>query len=147
MGKKKNKNPKSNINPQTGKKVPKVSSHTNVNQRQFRWSVKFIDLEGRWGWDKICIKNLFETVISKLLNFETMKWSEIEGNKNHLVDVQKLHKEAKHRLREQKIVASQLFSLRITGEQRIWGHRDRDCFYLLWWDPNHEVCPSKKKHT
>lgn len=36
---------------------------------------------------------------------------------------------------------------RITAKERVWGLLVEDVFYLLWWDPEHEVCPSHLKHT
>ncbi len=33
------------------------------------------------------------------------------------------------------------------GKQRIWGIKDRNILKVLWWDPDHEVCPSLKKYT
>ena len=97
--------------------------------------------------EKICIEDLFSTVISKLQYFETRPWSAIEGKGSHFVNVEELHNEAKIRLQKKRIVSSQLFSLRITGRKRVWGHREGVFFYVLWWDPNHEVCPSNMNHT
>jgi hypothetical protein len=38
------------------------------------------------------------------------------------------------------------FSLRINSPARVWGIRDEYVLRVLWRDPRHEVCPSKKKH-
>ena len=40
-----------------------------------------------------------------------------------------------------------LFSLRLDGTLRIFGIRKQNYLQILWVDQNHEVCPSKKKHT
>ncbi|MGH9069353.1 MAG: hypothetical protein ACRD0J_17955 [Acidimicrobiales bacterium] len=40
-----------------------------------------------------------------------------------------------------------LWELHLTGKQRLWAVRDGPVLALLWWDPNHQVCPSHKKHT
>jgi hypothetical protein len=37
--------------------------------------------------------------------------------------------------------------LRLGGEQRLYGFRDGNVFHVVWWDPEHEIWPSKKKHT
>jgi hypothetical protein len=56
--------------------------------------------------------------------------------------------EAQRRLTEiDRDEQAQLFSIRIAAKKRIWGIRDIVILRLLWWDPNHEVCPSPKKHT
>jgi hypothetical protein len=40
---------------------------------------------------------------------------------------------------------ARLFSLRITGKMRLWGIRDIETLRVLWWDPQHSVCPPLKK--
>jgi hypothetical protein len=78
-----------------------------------------------------------------------MTWGAIESNrkKNHSVEVGSLCKEAQERIHELKLGVDELFRFRLTGKQRLWGIRDRERFKILWWDPDHEVCPSTKKHT
>ena len=41
----------------------------------------------------------------------------------------------------------QISRLRVTGRGRLCGFRRNERFYTLWWDPNHEIYPSNKKHT
>jgi hypothetical protein len=40
-----------------------------------------------------------------------------------------------------------MFRFRLAGEKRLWGFRDHAVFRVVWWDPEHEVCPSEKGHT
>ena len=83
-----------------------------------------------------------------LKNFETMLWNDILGRNNHAVLVSQISREAQVRLEDLKLDDNEsLISLRLTGTQRIWGIRIGNILQLLWWDPNHEVCPSEKKHT
>jgi hypothetical protein len=37
--------------------------------------------------------------------------------------------------------------LQISGAQRLYGFREGSRFYALWWDPNHEIWPSKLRNT
>ena len=37
---------------------------------------------------------------------------------------------------------ARLFSVRLTGRIRLWGLRDVSILRVLWWDPEHTVCPS-----
>ncbi|HMH92267.1 MAG TPA: hypothetical protein VK586_14425 [Streptosporangiaceae bacterium] len=37
--------------------------------------------------------------------------------------------------------------IRFAGEPRLYGFRDRNVFHVVWWDPRHEIWPSRKKHT
>lgn len=44
---------------------------------------------------------------------------------------------------------TEIACLRITGRRRLFGflpNKGPD-FWALWWDPEHEIWPSKKKHT
>jgi hypothetical protein len=36
---------------------------------------------------------------------------------------------------------------RVTGEKRLYGFRCSNVFHVVWWDPQHVVWPSRKKHT
>lgn len=36
---------------------------------------------------------------------------------------------------------------RLSGTKRLYGFLVDNEFHLLWWDPNHEVWPSRKRHT
>jgi hypothetical protein len=29
----------------------------------------------------------------------------------------------------------------------VWSWRNGEAMHLLWWDPEHEICRCKKKHT
>lgn len=78
-----------------------------------------------------------------------MTWAQIEQNKknNHSVSVEDFVSAAQARIEELQLDVDELFRFRFTGTQRLWGIRDRERFKILWWDPDHKVCPSKKKHT
>jgi hypothetical protein len=66
---------------------------------------------------------------------------------SHAVEYDRLDTAAQRRLEEiGRGEIDSLFSVRITGEQRVWGVKDVAILRVLWWDPNHSVCPSKK-HT
>lgn len=87
-------------------------------------------------------------VLTKLGQFERMTWTELQQLGCHTVEVDDLTKTAQRRLLEigQDDVPS-LYSLRFTGKTRIWAIKDGNVLKLLWADPNHEICPSFKKHT
>jgi hypothetical protein len=79
---------------------------------------------------------------------ETMTWQAIGETGSHFIDVSGLSKSARDRLLAiQQDDVDQLYSLRVTGRRRIFGIRDGGTFRVLWWDPEHEVCPAQKKHT
>jgi hypothetical protein len=62
--------------------------------------------------------------------------------------VGELCKTARDRLEDLRLEdIDELVSLRLGGAERVWGIRDGNVMLLLWWDPEHAVCPSLKKHT
>jgi hypothetical protein len=91
-------------------------------------------------------------VVQKLKNFENLTWAEIDKNKkwNHSILIAKMSQEARKRLEELNIYASDqetLYQLRITQTERLYGIRESGEFYLIWWDPVHKANPSKKPNT
>ncbi|RKU30715.1 hypothetical protein C6497_03290 [Candidatus Poribacteria bacterium] len=82
-------------------------------------------------------------------NFESTTWDQIAGNTHHMIPVNSIIKPAQERLAELgHDDENRLASFHINGKQRLWAiRRSVNIFYLLWWDPKHEICPSPKKHT
>lgn len=46
-------------------------------------------------------------------------------------------------LRRQGVPVAQLFSLRLTARERLYGILNNGVFYVLWYDPCHEIYESK----
>lgn len=89
----------------------------------------------------------FPGVARKLKAYESMRWSDITV-RDHRVLVSRLISQAQRRLSDLRLDdVDELWRLRLDGRKRLWGVRVRDCFYVLWWDPGHAVCPSNLKHT
>jgi hypothetical protein len=130
-------------------KVPRIAEQPNGQSMKFCWRVSDIDWEGQWGWSRATCQELLFDVIPKLHELASMRWGQIDGpTGSHFVEVSVLSPDAQRRLTEiDKDEQARLFSLRITGTIRIWGIRDIAILRVLWWDPNHEVCPSFKRHT
>jgi len=103
-----------------------------------------------FGWHVVTHSKV-EEIRTRLGNFESMTWNQIlvEGKKqHHSVEVWKLCKAAQARLEAIGLGDSaQLVSLSLSGKERIWGLRQGIALLVLWWDPEHEVCPSLLKHT
>lgn len=137
----------------TNDKKPKVLDQNkpeNISVKNFCWKVdpNIIDKCGRWGWKKAKYEDLFDDIIITLQNCEGRTWADVEGKSNHFISVERICKQAQKRLIELDLEDNEdLFSLRINGKKRLWGIRRGSQLLLLWWDPEHEICPSNKKHT
>ncbi len=112
------------------------------------WRLGSVDTDGRRGWYQLD-KGTALYLHNKLASFESMTWGELAASTNHKqIPVENLCAAAQQRLVElRRDDLGDLWELRLGGKQRVWGWRSGDVMNLLWWDPEHEVCPSSKKHT
>ena len=129
-------------------KVPKQRENPNS---YFDWSPSWSFSRCDFEHEKWSLKlsNIYEEIIPKLISFEQRKWSDIISDKkrNHWIDCADFSKEAQKRLEERKIYYDELFSLRLTGTLRLFGYIENGIYYIIWYDPDHEICESQKKHT
>lgn len=121
------------------------------------WSFKKIDqTHEKWGLD--IHANAWKEIIKKLIDFERQEtWSVIlqapnnkrrSNTKNHAISIDSMIKEAQKRIIDLQLDEfDSFYSLHLTGTERLWGYIQEGIFYVIWYDQNHEICPSKKKHT
>ncbi len=146
------KNPKSGFNRTSNlTKDPKLSSNPDdYYDRNPNWRISRIELCDPYGWHNLDVIMAIH-IKEKLSYFETMTWREIlldSKKQNHFISVDKLSKKAQDRLIEtNQDDVEELLSLRLNGKERIWGVVEQGTLNLLWWDPNHQICPSTKKNT
>ncbi len=112
------------------------------------WRLSSIDWDGPWCPSK-CGDHEIRGIHSWLANLEGMPWTQILSNGSHIVGTDGIIPDAKKRIIALGKAEWQdhLCSLRRTGKERLWGFLRAGIFHVLWWDPEHEVFPSKKKHT
>ncbi|HST60034.1 MAG TPA: hypothetical protein VLK84_15115 [Longimicrobium sp.] len=106
-----------------------------------------MDLGGPWCWSALGGNSLRE-VLQRMRELESMTWHAITETGSHFIETSALSRPARERLVTiQQDDVDQVYSVRVTGRRRIIGLRDGGVLRVLWWDPEHEVCPSAKKHT
>lgn len=109
-----------------------------------------MDLWGVTGWIEFN-KNDAEMLLRRFRQWETMTWGQILSDartENHPIDVAKCSPEAQERLKILQLDdREQLMSLSVNSKARVIGILSGPVFMILWWDPEHKVCPSHKKHT
>ena len=113
------------------------------------WHIQTLDKEGPYGWRGVDSNTFWDEIHPKLRDFESMRWIDLLGpKKSHNIPVSTLSREARKRLTELELDdLDHLFSLRLTGSERIWGIRVKNILKILWWDPDHAVCPVELRHT
>ena len=147
-GKEARKQPKTKINPSLSKTPHLGSNPTSSDTLPPAWQVQIVDMDGPWGWRGVTQTDLIQEILPKLMEFETMTWVKLGENGSHPIPKDQIISAAQQRLVEiNQDDIDAIYSLRLTGQRRIWGIRVRNILKILWWDPNHEVKPSRQRHT
>ena len=92
----------------------------------------------------------WKKVRDRLQSFEHMKLADLWRSESHPIEQNQIIPSAQRRLRELHLDdIEELWSLRITGKKRLWCIKDagQNVFSILWWDPEHKICPVTIKHT
>lgn len=137
------------------KKTPRVEHNVNTsNSEKPAWQLSSVDDGGKWGWRYIGKDRWERVILPKLKSYETMTWNEIlaqnggktHGTNSHPIPISNLTKEAQERLAELRLDdMDDIFSLRVTSKTRIFGRRSERVLKIIWFDFNHEICPSTKR--
>ena len=147
IAKMRNKRARQSRNPRSRKHVASSPIVSTQNKRLV-WKMSEIDDNSPWGWNHITCPDFLRNIWDKMRNFETMTWVEILGRDHHQIPVTNIIRQAQKRLEELgHDDAETLVFFHITGRQRIWAIRSGEEAFLLWWDPNHEICPSHLRNT
>ncbi len=136
-----------NIVPSSERKPKYIENPDSYLSKHPSWNFSKSDLQhSKWSLFK---SDFFNEILPKLIDFERRTWGDIISDKkhNHDIDTCDLIKEAQDRLIKLKIFYDSLFSLHLTGRLRLFGYIEDGIYYIIWYDKNHEICPSHKKHT
>jgi hypothetical protein len=110
-----------------------------------------VDVDGPWCLTRIQ-QGHHRDLLRRIQSFESMTVQEAflrggEPGKEYPLP-QIPNKAIQDRLRELELDdRDEISRLRISGAGHLYGFRERERFYVLWWDPGHEIWPSKKRHT
>lgn len=136
--------PKAFAQPGKGKRDVKMSEQPVQPTPLWRFSA--VDLNGPFKWPKG--ERVELDILQKIHEFDRMTWADIRRGGSHDIAKEKLSPKAIARLqaiKQDDIDA--LFSFRCSGANRMFGIRVNGVVRLLWWDPDHEVCPAQLKNT
>jgi hypothetical protein len=131
--------------------VAKTLPGVGNSSERICWRFKHVDNDGPWGLSKLSPDDMAE-LISKLAQVETQTIKELffggeEPGKHYTVE------NIPTPLAHDRLAALRLGDmtrvsrLRFGGTERLYGFLHDNVFHVIWWDREHEVWPSKKKHT
>ena len=138
--------PKRKYNPDP-QKQPTVAQEPKPGPELIVWSFQLFDDCPDWQSENHK-DNHFCLIAKRLKDKQGIPWPETRADhsNDHRVPMANLSPEAQKRLMDLQLDDYEvLYSFRLTGKWRIWGIAQDSIFQVLWWDPRHQVCPSKKK--
>lgn len=142
----KNKTPKVGVVPAPIKQ-PKKASEPEFRGGLLSWRFAKADNAGPFAWSNLS-DEIYREVLEKLHSYEGMSHNEIDNSGSHTISISKLSKEAQDRLTEIKLDdLDEIMSFRMNGKARVICRPSGSLMRVLWWDPEHQVCPAPKKHT
>ena len=137
-------------------KKPRVEAAVDLYRLTPTWSFAHLDIwwgatpEDGCGWIHLNPDH-HDELLSRLQAWERMTWGEIllaPGSPSHPIPVENLSKKARDRLKVLRLEdLDELVSLRVNSTCRIFGILDAGVYKILWWDPDHRICPAQLKHT
>lgn len=134
------------------KQVALTPSGSTINEKPI-WRFDLIDRDGKFAFD--LSRNDFQhrEVLQKLMDYGGMTWREIDNqrhdknkSKHHYLNPELLSAEAWARIKARRLEddTDAIFSFAFRNLLRIVGLRQGAEFYVIWYDPKHEFCPSAK---
>lgn len=121
-----------------------------VLKRRPVWRFAEVDHDGPWCFDKINPADVVK-MFKKLGTYETMTLGELfkpgsQHGKTYAVE--QMPRQGPNRLAEiEHDDETEISRVSLSGQARLYGFLREHVFHVLWYDPRHEVWPSKKKHT
>ncbi len=135
-------------NPQTARKTAIYLGPANIENYYISWRFSKADIGGPYACNDFS-HNDFQQLWERLRAFENMNTEQLRDNGSfHPKPVDELTREQKERLQQIELDdIDEIYSFRITGKCRMWCIKYGSILLLLWWDRDHDIAPSVKKHS
>ena len=133
----------------SGKKRPAPGSEIPRDpEAKMVFRLSMMDSGGRWGFSNLSVEHV-KLISDKCKGFEGMTVGQLMAlPSSKQIEWNKMCRDAQKRAETIQLDHFDgLVELRLGGRERLWGILEGHCFYIVWWDPDHEVCPSTKKNT
>ena len=130
---------------------PKSIEPPDPNKIKLQWCFELFDSETDWRENTGNNDHAtFLRIAAHLKDYSRLTWGDLESRKDrdHPIPIPNLIKRARDRLVYlHQEDAGELWRFRFGGRQRIWGIRTGNVLRVVWWDPDHQICPSELRST
>lgn len=131
-----------------GKKQAKSVTVVSVMDRKAAWRINRIQMVDPYGWHELSLAQI-RYIKSKLSEYERRTWNEIfikDKHWNHPLSVSEFKcSKAKKWMQVNMPDQDQLWTLRLSGAERIWGVFGDGIYLVLFWDPKHLIWETDRK--
>lgn len=128
-----------------GTKEPAIAERVDFMHLKAAWRVNRIQMVDPYGWHVITSEQI-NHIREKLSDFETMTWHEIftvAKKRNHRIPVCNLRcPKARQWMKMNMPDQTELWTLRFTGAERVWGIFGEGAYQIVFWDPSHQILPT-----
>lgn len=122
----------------------------STSRERVSWRFAHVDHDSRWNFATVEPRLLSE-ILRKLADCESMTVTELRNTRRFFKEYELpggLCKEAQARLTAMgRDDMTTIQRLEFTGTQRLYGFLEGNIFHVVWWDPHHEVYPSRLRNT
>lgn len=132
----------------TPTKTVKFANDPDVRGKPISWRFSSADKAGPFAWTGLDDAAEFQAVIRKLAEIEMLSENDLRQQGSHPIELHKLSPDAQQRLRDiHHDDLDSIFSIRLTGAVRVHCIHHLNVMRVLWYDPNHQVCPAPLKNS
>ena len=143
-----NKNVRRTQQPPQERRKPRIPLEAWA-QQTFKWRVNdnYVDMEHEdWGWGDVPINEFFEILKKALQKYEDMSWEDVLRRRScHPLPVHEATRTARERFRAICPDVDTLHQVDFSELGRVWGVKKGQYFQLVWYDPYHTVCPTRRR--
>lgn len=131
--------------------IPSVPS--NSDKAKPIWLFDWLDNDGDFAFDLSRKDFDHHEFLDKMIRYSNMTWSKIKQqthdkgkSKHHLLNYESLSKAAKERIEAKGLGEhiDAIFSFALQNRLRIIGIREGERFHVVWYDSEHQFCPTRK---
>ena len=120
-----------------------------------QWRFDRLERNGKFAFDLSRADFDHREVLEKIIAYSNMTWSDVKKqthdrkgkSKHHFLDMSSISADGRDSFKSrgfEGVYDDSIFSFSFQNKLRIIGIRENEKFYAVWFDPQHEFCPSKK---